>query len=264
MVVLKRNNVGDATHTDQDNWKWYIGADSYAWQAGNAQQLKQWDKSSLDNVDLKPIEKKEMKEFLEPHPNGKYVFTKAEKSLRPSWVEIPEGADKYTYFGELDRSNFYKGDFDEVWQDDGYWDSNMSDYKRYCKEFGDVLWQRETLNDKVASTEEYRESIVSEKLMHGIKEFNQTEYGKDFDDFELIDDEPKEKHSHYKKDISHLNILDVYRVLELFDVYNPCLQHAIKKLLCAGQRGAKDTEKDIQEAIDTLIRYKQMREEDNA
>ena len=35
---------------------------------------------------------------------------------------------------------------------------------------------------------------------------------------------------------------------------DPCLQHAIKKLLCAGQRGVKDQAKDINEAKDTLER----------
>ena len=70
------------------------------------------------------------------------------------------------------------------------------------------------------------------------------------------------KHGHYFKKVTHLDAVDVYRVLELFEVTNPCLQHAIKKLLCAGSRGAKDMEQDIQEAIDTLCRYQQIRAED--
>lgn len=72
------------------------------------------------------------------------------------------------------------------------------------------------------------------------------------------------KHSHYRKDVSHLDTIDVYRVLQLFDVTDPCLQHSIKKLLCAGQRGAKTQDQDIQEAIDTLHRYQEMRKEDEA
>ena len=70
-------------------------------------------------------------------------------------------------------------------------------------------------------------------------------------------------HSHYFKDVSHLNAVDVYRVLALFSVTDPCLQHAIKKLLVAGGRGAgKSIEKDIQEAVDSLNRWKAMRDED--
>jgi hypothetical protein len=40
------------------------------------------------------------------------------------------------------------------------------------------------------------------------------------------------------------------------------LQHAIKKLLCAGGRGAKDMEQDVQEAMDTLERWQDMQVED--
>ena len=70
------------------------------------------------------------------------------------------------------------------------------------------------------------------------------------------------KHSHYFKDVSKIDTIDVYRVLSLFNVTDPCLQHAIKKLLVAGGRGAKDINKDVQEAIDTLIRYQVIRTED--
>ncbi len=67
------------------------------------------------------------------------------------------------------------------------------------------------------------------------------------------------KHNHYFKKTVHLDAVDVYRVLELFEVTDPCLQHAIKKLLCAGKRGAKDEERDVEEAIDTLGRYQDMK-----
>lgn len=66
------------------------------------------------------------------------------------------------------------------------------------------------------------------------------------------------KHSHYFKDVAHLKELDVYRVLDLFEVVNPCIQHATKKLLCAGSRGAKDYEKDLREAVDSIHRALQM------
>lgn len=70
------------------------------------------------------------------------------------------------------------------------------------------------------------------------------------------------KHQHYFKDVSGLSHVDVYRVLQLFGVTDPCLQHAIKKLLVAGNRGVKNMDKDIQEAIDTLERWQAMRVED--
>ena len=69
-------------------------------------------------------------------------------------------------------------------------------------------------------------------------------------------------HSHYFKDVSNFDAIDVYRVLELFDVVDPAIQHAVKKLLCAGGRGAKTMPQDVQEAIDSLNRWKEMRKED--
>lgn len=77
--------------------------------------------------------------------------------------------------------------------------------------------------------------------------------------------EVKAKHNHYYKDVEYLKHIDVYRVLALFTVTCPCLQHAIKKLLVAGGRGAgKDVSRDIQEAIDTLVRRQEMDVEDKA
>lgn len=72
------------------------------------------------------------------------------------------------------------------------------------------------------------------------------------------------KHSHYFKDVSHLKEVDVYRVLRLFEVADPCVQHAVKKLLCSGQRGAKDRERDLREAVDSINRALQMIAEDEA
>ena len=69
-------------------------------------------------------------------------------------------------------------------------------------------------------------------------------------------------HEHYFKDVTHLKTIDVYRVLDLFNVTNPCVQHAVKKLLCSGQRGVKDTRQDVQEAITSLVRCLEMQTED--
>lgn len=73
----------------------------------------------------------------------------------------------------------------------------------------------------------------------------------------------EQNHSHYFKDVSNLKFIDVYRVLLLFGVTDPCLQHAVKKLLCAGNRGVKDELKDVQEAIASLTRYLEIKTEDN-
>ena len=81
---------------------------------------------------------------------------------------------------------------------------------------------------------------------------------------ELTKNPPPSPHSHYYKDVSHLDKVDIYRVLQLFEVTNPCLQHAIKKLLVAGGRGGgKNFERDLREATDSINRALQMIAEDN-
>ncbi len=69
------------------------------------------------------------------------------------------------------------------------------------------------------------------------------------------------KHNHYFKP-TPFESADVYRVLLMFNVTDPCFQHAIKKLLVAGGRGAgKDVNRDVQEAIDTLQRWQEIQTE---
>jgi hypothetical protein len=72
------------------------------------------------------------------------------------------------------------------------------------------------------------------------------------------------KHNHYFKRVPGTDAtVDVYRVLEMFGVIDPCLQHAAKKILVAGGRGAgKDISRDVDEAIDTLLRWQEMRREE--
>ena len=52
--------------------------------------------------------------------------------------------------------------------------------------------------------------------------------------------------------------VDVYDVLKAFNVTNPALQHLIKKALCVGIRGHKDTSTDLQDIIDSAVRAKEL------
>lgn len=72
------------------------------------------------------------------------------------------------------------------------------------------------------------------------------------------------KHAHYFKDVARYKEIDVYRVLELFEVTNPPIQHAVKKLLLPGERGGKGELKDLNEALDSIIRAIEMLHEDEA
>ena len=44
-------------------------------------------------------------------------------------------------------------------------------------------------------------------------------------------------------------VVDVYRVLDAFGVTDPAMQHLIKKALCAGLRGHKNTATDLKDIL---------------
>ena len=85
-------------------------------------------------------------------------------------------------------------------------------------------------------------------------------------DYKIIDgilirvdkEDKQQKHSHYKKDVRHLDYIDVYRIIELYELHDPCFQHALKKILVPGARGHKDLIKDINDIIDTMQRKLEM------
>lgn len=52
--------------------------------------------------------------------------------------------------------------------------------------------------------------------------------------------------------------IDVYDVLKAFEVTCPAMQHAIKKCLMAGKRGSKDAVQDMNEAIQSIERSKEL------
>jgi hypothetical protein len=70
------------------------------------------------------------------------------------------------------------------------------------------------------------------------------------------------KHDHYKRDVSHLKSIDVYRVIDLFGITCPVAQHVLKKSMAAGKRGHKDVRKDWQDIRDSAERKLLMLEED--
>jgi len=56
----------------------------------------------------------------------------------------------------------------------------------------------------------------------------------------------------YRKEIRGAEI-DVYDILRAYNIADPALAHAIKKLLCAGQRnGGKSARQDVEEALQSI------------
>lgn len=187
-----------------------------------------------------------MKEFLVNHDN-KWVLWLLDSDVEENSyrVAVPEGADIAYFFSASDlRSKeddvvFYKDSLNFIFQVDGRWEVNTGNVE-FIKNKGRIIWQRsktESLNDQYAEIEQVRQETIKVTI-------------------------DELKHRVYKKDVSHLDYIDVYRVLELFNVQSHAVGHAIKKLLCSGGRGAKDEAQDIQEAIDSLVRYQEMRNED--
>lgn len=59
--------------------------------------------------------------------------------------------------------------------------------------------------------------------------------------------------SNYKRTINGAN-LDIYDIIIAYGVTCPARQHAIKKLLMAGERGAKGVIQDLEESAQALSR----------
>ena len=65
----------------------------------------------------------------------------------------------------------------------------------------------------------------------------------------------KEEFPHYFKELPEgTTHIDIYMVLALFDVTDQAIGHAVKKLMCPGQRGDKGKMQDLEEAVKTLKR----------
>ena len=232
MVVLKRNDISDATHENTVKQKllkvssgWYIFntlLDVWEW---NGEYL------GYQPTELKPITKEPvMKEYLNKLEDGTYklVLLDSVADGVEGLIEVPDGSDIAFQTSSSSPVVFKRSEC-------GY--SNAV-----------IVWQRETLNDKVASAEVARQEFIGAPFSDLPES-----------DFEAVD--VAVKHSHYKKDISHLGTLDIYRVTELFNPY-ACGAHIAKKALCSGQRGHKDLLTDIQDIIDTAERWKEMLIED--
>lgn len=121
-------------------------------------------------------------------------------------IEVPEGATRYATDSNLGikKNYFFRCPDDAIWIVSQWVSASFSVAGQT------VLWQRHTqpeelpfmdsLNDQYAEIEQVR------------------------------------KHRHYFKDVSNIAEIDVYAVLKLFDVTDPCLQHIVKSLMCGQTR----------------------------
>ncbi len=97
------------------------------------------------------------------------------------------------------------------------------------------------------------ERVVIKHLTHKVEKFCDL---KTFNDSFIYittpskEDKPKNK---YHRDLKGVTV-DVYDVLKAFEVTDPALQHLIKKALCAGLRGHKNKDQDLQDILDSAKR----------
>ena len=145
LVVLKRNDVGDATHESPcgeikfillgDWWNLFTG--------GKWQQFCHIE--SPRSAKLKPIEKKEMKEYLDKQQDGTYKLIKADGGcIDRDWIEIPEGSETFNFYDRKDNLFFLKGTGDNA-----LFSNDINDWE--WKEWGYIdfdgvvcLWSRHT------------------------------------------------------------------------------------------------------------------------
>ena len=180
MVVLKRNDVADATHsTESCGAKGFLSSDGveYFWEYG----VNVWSKHGQSNFaeyEMKPITKEPvMKEFLDKEKLYTYVKDTAKRS--EDWIEIPEGAEVAYFFHGLDLKSdkddiaFYKDNIGSVYNDDGWLGVGDEKVKPFVLSKGFLLWQRHTipeelpfvddepsLNDQYAEIEQVRQTQI--------------------------------------------------------------------------------------------------------
>ena len=234
MVVLKRNNIGDATHVGKD-----LGIPYFVTSGGD---VKVWDKkgwviacATLDN--LKPIGGKEMKakEYLKKIGNNEYMLMDgAGYSGQDNWIEIPEGAEMLIqggsrYFVKYEDGIYKQFYFESKHVENNKWVGTLKDLGLYRK---DIVWQRETLNDQVASAKAARQSDkVLEEILNGVlPEFN-------------IKNDNVNQPIHYCSHPSGIECIEITRHHD-FSIGN-----AIKYLWRAGLKDSNDEIQDLEKAI---------------
>lgn len=194
----------------------------------------------ITSQELRAMATPKHKEYLDPHNNYELIEWDGVFMVQDHWIEVPA----YANFAEYDdmREELY--------------------FSPIHLPFGHTVWQRDTQPEELPFIDD-RSKVKRETHSVGIciprvkpnslESLKKNGFIESFPiGTQFIDDEPK--HSHYFKDVSDVDIIDVYDVLLRFGVTDPCLQHIVKKALCAGDRGHKDFHQDLKEIADTAQR----------
>ena len=187
-----------------------------------------------------------MKEYLEKQADGSYKLVMRGIVGKDDDIEVPEGADcARNTCGGLE---FYKDNLNLFFSISGdCWKNTISSRGALSQ---NIVWQRHTQPEELPFMDDEPKYTDDEvKYMDGNGQGRSQSINDQYAEIEQV-----RKHRHYFKDVSNIAEIDVYAVLKLFEVTDPCLQHIVKKALCAGKRGHKDMMEDLQNIVDTAIR----------
>ena len=192
-----------------------------------------------------------MKEYLEKQADGSYKLVMRGIVGKDDDIEVPEGADAAFKKQYGDGLCFFQcvGENGADWcSETKKWISRIHPVDDWY--FKNSPWQRHTQPEELP--------FIDDGITDCREEIQEIYKPSDFGASSLNDQyaeiEQVRKHRHYFKDVSNIAEIDVYTVLKLFEVTDPCLQHIVKKALCAGKRGHKDMMEDLQNIVDTAIR----------
>lgn len=193
--------------------------------------------------------RKKTVEYLDPY-DWSLVKAGVNEEMHSRFILVPDGAECLLNLPAVNEYRFTKLVNSDVYcfnphgQKEWYKSANYEDITGTKNTR--VLWQRHTQPEELPFIDDEQEYKELDQL---ILENSETVAIPE----SWLKGESK-PHNHYFKDVSELNEIDVYQVLRLFNVTDPCLQHIVKKALCAGQRGHKDFETDLKNIFDTAKR----------
>lgn len=123
--------------------------------------------------------------------------------------------------------------------------------RRDFEDFGAVIAAHQTMVDGwIVDTIGERPSILVLRNDSGDRIFSTDVFG---DNLTQLLEYGEPKPNKYNRQCKGVTI-DVYDVLKAFEVTDPALQHLIKKALCAGLRGHKNLETDLNDILESAKR----------
>lgn len=179
------------------------------------------------------------------------------------WAKAPDGAEFYgqgMFWRIVNKMHCYYSEQSDAWLLPEHWHhpTKRNDYERKPDHIVDT-------NEKVWPESDDRVNIIGQNGNDGL--VYQRDSKMHYDEFReqdmcnkfgcvTADDLKNNLKPTYNREVIGLDgtktTIDVYRVLDAFKTESAALDHAVKKILCAGNRHSKDRKQDLQEAIDSI------------